>query len=150
MAKNTKRLFILSADDDAEDRMLFEEALQSVGAEHLLFSVYNGERLITFLNDSYRKEELMPNVIFLDLNMPIKNGKEVLKIIKADDSPFRYIPVVLLTTSASVADIEECYRLGANLFIIKPASFTELAKILKDLMALFTIVVELPPSLTSH
>ena len=70
-----KRLFILSVDDDMEDRMLFEEALLSVSSQHLLFSEQDGDRLIHFLNNSHRKGEPMPNVIFLDLNMPVKNGK---------------------------------------------------------------------------
>ena len=140
----TKRLFILSADDDEEDRMLFEEALQSVGAQHLLFAVYNGDRLINFLNDAYRKGEPLPHVIFLDLNMPVKNGKETLKILKDPDSLFRHIPIILLTTSAAPGDIEECYRLGANLFIVKPLSFNGLAAILKDLLAVFTGMVRLP------
>lgn len=143
-----KRLFILSVDDDMEDRMLFEEALLSVSTQHLLFSAYDGDRLISFLNDSERKGEPMPNVIFLDLNMPVKNGKETLKIIKSQDSPFRFIPVILFTTSASPADIEECYRLGANLFIVKPFTFEALKKIIRDLLQLFTNIIELPPAIT--
>ena len=146
MEKRSKRLFIVCADDDQDDQMLFQEALQATGYSHLLHQVYNGALLIQFLEDGAKEQRLLPDLIFLDLNMPVKDGRETLRSIKAAKSPYKNIPVIVLTTSNSMADIETCYEYGANLFVVKPSSFNELSRILKGFMELFSGAIQLPDS----
>jgi CheY-like chemotaxis protein len=124
--------FVLLADDDADDRMFFEEAIEEIEININLTTVKDGQELMDFLNHS---TFLLPEILFLDLNMPFKNGLQCLREIRAEE---RYIDIciVLYSTTARQADIDECYDLGANLFINKPNSFADLKKLL---MKVFTM-----------
>jgi CheY-like chemotaxis protein len=112
---------ILLAEDDADDRELFQEAMSVVAPEIKVTMVENGEKLIAFLNES----DDFPDCIFLDLNMPKKNGKDCLAEIKKNNKTMR-IPIVIYSTSMTKKDVDETFDNGAACFIRKPNSFREL------------------------
>jgi CheY-like chemotaxis protein len=85
-----------------------------------------------------------PVVILLDLKMPRLNGIQVLQQLKADDQ-LRMIPVVVLTSSLESADLEECYRLGTNAYVVKPVGFTEFAEAVKQIGVFWALINEPPP-----
>ena len=117
---------ILLADDDHDDTFLFQEALEQVSAEAQLSVVENGVDLLRMLKDLDGK----PDIIFLDMNMPVKNGLECLEEIRAT-SGYELIPIVILSTSVAQYLWESAFRNGANLYIQKPTSFKGLIEILK-------------------
>jgi CheY-like chemotaxis protein len=120
-------LMILLADDDESDRYLFKEALGELKIKSVVHMVNNGTQLMDYLN---RKDTILPDLIFLDLNMPRKNGLECLIEIRNNDK-IKDIPIAIYSTSASKNDIEETFRHGANVYIKKPSNFN----ILKQLLA---------------
>jgi CheY-like chemotaxis protein len=115
-----KKLFII--DDDGEDQEIFMEALKEVDPEIVCYSASSGDDAMRKL-----KEEMLfyPDLIFLDMNMPKLNGKQVLKELK-DVSALRRIPVIMYSTSFAPRDIEEIEKLGAVHHLLKPARFDEL------------------------
>lgn len=144
----TKRpIAILIADDDAEDRMLIQEALEESRLKNQIQFVENGEELMDYLhnrNEYSNKEKYpTPGLILLDLNMPKKDGREALKEIKASDS-LRLIPIVVLTTSKAEEDVLRTYDLGVNSFISKPVTFSSLVDVMKTLSKYWFEIVELP------
>ena len=112
------------ADDDADDRLLFEEALLEVSGNVMLTIAKNGEQLMGILNT---KTPPPPHLIFLDLNMPLKNGFECLEEIKQDNK-FKNIPVVIFSTSCLEWTIDQVYNKGADYYICKPDNFQQLKK----------------------
>src|ERR1041384_2942266 len=147
--KNATPITILMADDDADDRQLTREALEDARLINDIRFVENGEELLDYLlrrgKYSPPAEAPRPGLILLDLNMPRKDGREVLREIKAD-ADLRRIPVVVLTTSRADADIEGMYGLGANSFIAKPVRFEGLVNVLRVLGEYWFKTVELPRS----
>ena len=145
---STKSIFILMADDDADDRLLAKDALNECKITNALHFVENGEELLDYLRQEGKYASLAntprPGLILLDLNMPRKDGREALQEIKADPR-LRSIPVVVLTTSKAETDISRIYELGANSFITKPVSFDALIKVMSDLVHYWFELVELPP-----
>ena len=132
---NTREpITILMADDDPEDVMLAEEALEEARLANNFYSVGDGEELLEYLRRQGKfsdpESSPRPGLILLDLNMPRKNGFEALKEIK-DDPDLRRIPVVVLTTSRAEEDVYESYDLGVNSFISKPVSFDGLVEAMK-------------------
>ena len=136
-----KEFSILLADDDEDDCFLFVEALQEIQIATKLTTVRNGEQLLYLLESM---EEELPHVLFLDLNMPRKDGRTVLKEIKSDPV-LRQIPVVVLTTSKADEDVYRSYDLGVNSYIVKPVTFEALVDILQTLEKYWFEIVELPP-----
>lgn len=125
---------IVLADDDADERQLFLEALAIAHPAITLATVENGERLMIHL----REIDAYPDCIFLDLNMPRKNGKECLLEIRRNPVTEK-IPVIIYSTSLNWRDIDETYRFGATHFVRKPDNFGELKDILTDnLLFLFS------------
>ena len=124
-----EEIFILVAEDDADDRFLLQAAFEENGFTDKLHFVENGVELIEYLNDlSVRKEQVkMPRFILLDLNMPKKDGREVLKEIKQNIA-FKNIPVIIFSTTNNELEMKRCYELGANSYITKPNSFESLIK----------------------
>ena len=110
-----REAILLIAEDDPEDRILAERAIQASPPTWELHVVENGQELMDYLDCTGRAASgrPLPALILLDLNMPIKDGREVLVELKGNER-FRAIPVVVLTTSSSPHDIQESYRLGAN------------------------------------
>ena len=127
-----KPMQILLADDDKDDCYLFREALSELPVNALLETVSDGEELLKYLQDHGKNH---PDVIFLDLNMPKKNGFECLTEIKINDE-WKEIPVIMFSTSyPRDAHYEQdmmkvLYSIGAKDYVRKPASFPELKKVI--------------------
>jgi CheY-like chemotaxis protein len=149
MNSQTQPVTILMADDDADDRLLTQEAFAEGSLVHDLRFVKDGEELLAYLRrqGNYNSPSLAPRpeLILLDLNMPRKDGREALAEIKMDPK-LRQIPIVVLTTSRDQQDIYQSYDLGANSFITKPASFADLVDMLRSLEHYWFEVTELPPA----
>jgi len=147
MPKGKTSITILLADDDEEDRMLTEEALEENHISDKLHFVEDGEEAMDYLQRKGKyadeKKYPFPELILLDLNMPKKDGREVLAEIK-NDPALRGIPVVVLTTSSAEEDIEKMYGLGVNSFITKPVSYDGMVLAMKSLKQYWTEVVSLP------
>jgi CheY-like chemotaxis protein len=149
MSPVPRPITILLADDDADDRMLAQDALKESRLMNELRFVENGEELMDYL---LRRNQFAdpaasptPGLILLDLNMPRKDGREALKEIKSDPN-LRHIPVVVLTTSKAEEDIYRTYDLGVNSFITKPVTFDGLVNVMRALGAYWFEIVELPPA----
>ena len=140
-------LNILMADDDPDDCLLVRHALEQSRLAGTLRFVSDGEELLDYLHRhaKCRSDDitLRPDLIFLDLNMPRKDGREALKEIKSDEA-LRLIPIVVLSTSGVKEDVLESYNLGANSFITKPASFESLCMALETVLAYWFHTVKLP------
>ena len=115
---NSKKHFIVIADDDVDDREAIKEALIANNCQKEFVMIENGEQLLEYL---YTVSEEYPELILLDLNMPIKDGKEALREIKKNKL-LSHIPIVVFTTSSSDKDRKDVYELGANCYITKPNS----------------------------
>lgn len=118
--------FFLIAEDDEDDRFLLAEAFKKIESVNFDF-VENGKELINYLNN----KQTPPSLILLDLNMPVMNGWEALKII-CKDPELSKIPVVVLTTSRDKADQGFCKKYGAKAFITKPSGFEALVDMLRS------------------
>ena len=146
--KEGKVITILLADDDPDDRQLTRDAFAENRLANVLNTVDDGEELLEYLQRRGRyadqRNEPLPGLILLDLNMPRKDGREALKEIKADQN-LRRIPIVVLTTSKAEEDILRTYDLGVNSYITKPVTFKSLVELIKLLGRYWFEVVELPP-----
>jgi CheY-like chemotaxis protein len=148
MEINTQnKIIILVAEDDEDDRLLLSEALlENDYIDHLYF-VEDGVELMDYLyhRGEYTERELSPrpSLIFLDLNMPRKDGRMALQEIKADPN-LRQIPVIILTTSKAEEDIFKTYDLGVNSFITKPVTFQSFVEVMRSLKHYWFEIVELP------
>lgn len=144
-----KRTVLLMADDDADDCFLMKEAVREVFRSENFFCVPNGLELIDYLlrKGAYADagQFPLPDLVFLDLNMPLKDGMETLKEIK-DHPELRAIPILIFSTSDDREQIHLCYQLGANSYITKPMSFEELIKAVKCLAEYWFSVAQLPAS----
>jgi two-component system response regulator len=138
---------ILMADDDADDRLLAKDAMNEAQVGGELRFVENGEELLDYLRrrGPYANGASVPrpSLILLDLNMPKMDGREALRVIKADPD-LRRIPVVMLTTSKADTDINSLYELGVNSFITKPFQFDVLVKVMRMVGDYWLKTVELP------
>jgi len=147
--QTVKSIIILIADDDAEDRMMIQDAFAENRLANDLRFVEDGEELMNYLTRRGKYQRLesspKPGLILLDLNMPKKDGREALKEIK-NHPELRGIPVVVLTTSKAEEDIYRTYDLGVNSFITKPVTFDSLVAITRDLGRYWFEIVELPYS----
>lgn len=117
---------ILLADDDESDRLLFQDAFEEIAIKTVVKTVNNGVQLMEYLK---KEDTLIPHLLFLDLNMPRKNGLECLKEIRAIDK-LKDIFIAIYSTSASEDDIEKTFMTGANIYIAKPNDFSKLVKVL--------------------
>ena len=138
---------ILMADDDPDDRLLMEDAMEEVHVANKFDFVEDGEQLMDYLHrrGDYADlaDEPLPGLILLDLNMPKKDGREALKEIKGDPN-LRRIPIIILTTSKAEEDILRSYDLGANSFISKPVTFDKLVEIVRQLSNYWFTIARLP------
>lgn len=142
-----RTITILIAEDDPDDRLLAQEALQEGRLANDIRFVRDGEELLDYLHrrGEYEGQSVpRPGVILLDLNMPRKDGREALSEIKHDPD-LRRIPIVVMTTSKAEEDILRTYDLGVSSFIIKPLSFEGLVEVMKTLEHYWFEIVELPP-----
>jgi CheY-like chemotaxis protein len=118
---------ILLAEDDDDDSMLFKEALTEISLHANLRRVKDGEELMQNLSKTGVQ---LPDIIFLDINMPRKNGFECLLEIKKSEK-LKNLPVVILSTSSGKDLVVKMYNAGANLYICKPSQFAHLKKIIQ-------------------
>ena len=122
---------ILVADDDRDDQLLFREALErSCGGRCSVQAVYNGVELLQRLHE---RDVQMPDLIVLDLNMPLKDGVATLREIRSEKR-YNQLPVFILSTSSRPDDITECRQLGCSNYYVKPYRLTEYNNIISDMM----------------
>ncbi|MBD3369919.1 response regulator [Candidatus Fermentibacteria bacterium] len=144
--KTGKPIDILLVEDNAADARLAKEALKDSKIRNELYHVEDGESAIDFL---YRKGEHekapRPDLILLDLNLPRKDGREVLAEIKGDED-LRRIPVVILTISKDEADVLKTYDLHANCYITKPINLDRFLEVIKSIEDFWLSIVKLPPN----
>lgn len=122
-----KPLHILLAEDDESDRLIFTEAFAEIKIKTIVRTVNDGEELMDTLNSGASK---LPDVIFLDLNMPRKNGITCLKEIKSDKK-LKDISIAIYSTSDNENDVDETFHFGANVYITKPNDFALLKQVLQ-------------------
>lgn len=137
---------ILMAEDDPDDRLLVQEAFEESRLSNELRFVEDGEQIMAYLRreGGYNPANApRPAVILLDLNMPKKDGREVLNELK-QDKDLRQIPVIVLTTSEAEEDIIRSYCSGASGFIVKPVTFQRLVDVLKTVGEYWLEIVQLP------
>lgn len=144
-----KRTVVIIADDDPDDRLLIQDALNQACYSGTVKFVEDGAEILDYLyhrgNYSDHKSAPLPELVLLDLNMPKVGGMEVLEVIKSDPA-LRSIPVVVLTTSRQPEHVARSYQLGGNGFITKPSSYTELVSIMENLHRYWFQTVMLPKS----
>ena len=141
---NHKPMEILLVEDNEDDIMLEQEALSEAKLVNLMQVVRDGEEAIAFLHHEGKYWDAhLPGLILLDINMPKKNGFEVLNEVKADPR-LMHIPVVMLTTSDSEADVVKSYSKGACSYITKPMDFDKFREVVKQFALYWALVSRVP------
>jgi two-component system response regulator len=141
---SSRPIEILLVEDSATDVMLAEEALSEAKVCNNLSVVKDGVEAMSFLRKEREYSEVpRPDLILLDLNMPRKDGREVLAEVKADEQ-LRQIPVVILTTSDAQEDVHKVYGLHANCYIKKPVDFEQFANVVQAIEQFWFTIVLLP------
>lgn len=130
----SQNITVLLADDDKDDCLLFKDALEELPVSADLTIVYNGEELIEELINKGNK---LPDVLFLDLNMPRKNGFVALGEIKRNPK-LENLPVVIFSTSSDMEAVKNTYRDAAHYYISKPVDFSHLKKVIYEALTLIT------------
>lgn len=140
-----EQIFILIAEDDADDRFLLRAAFEENGFTDRLEFVENGVETLEYLHKNCLKNTtpILPRFILLDLNMPKKDGWEVLKELKQDPD-LKKIPVVVFSTTNSEQEMHRCYDMGANSYITKPNSFESLIKTVAALRSYWVLTSPIP------
>ena len=134
---------ILLVEDNPGDVRLTKEALKDAKVRNTLHVVMDGVEALSFLRKQGKYAAVpVPDLILLDLNLPKKNGREVLEEIKQDDG-LRHIPVVILTTSQAERDIAESYRLHANAYVTKPVDLEQFLTVVKSIEQFWLEIVKL-------
>jgi CheY-like chemotaxis protein len=142
----TAPLDILVVDDNDDDVLLLQESLRDQPAVNLLHAARDGEEAMAFLRrEGPYAGAVRPGLVLLDINMPKRNGFEVLQEMKSDPL-LRTIPVVMLTTSTRDEDIARSYDGGACSFVSKPVSFEKLKEVIKQFTLYWTLVSVVPPA----
>ena len=136
---------ILMVEDNPADVRLTQEAFRESNIYSNLHVVSDGVEAMAYLRrEGTYAGNTMPNLIFLDLNLPRKNGQEVLAEIKSDEV-FKQIPVIVLTTSQADSDIQESYALHANAYVVKPRDMEKFSDALRSIDRFWTVTASLPP-----
>ena len=146
---------ILIAEDDPDDRLMMKEAFAEQCRACRTYFAHDGAQLMRILKDEERPPwegstlRTYPDLILLDLNMPLKDGRETLRAIKSCTG-LRPIPTIVMTTSASEDDILDCYDRGANSYIVKPPSYSGLLDVVSSLTSYWATTVTLPTRLKRY
>ncbi|MGQ7947693.1 response regulator [Flavobacterium sp. WC2509] len=127
---NKKQYNLLLADDDEDDCLFFKEALDEIALSVTLITVNDGVQLLQFLSDNN-----LPDILFLDLNMPRKNGFECLTEIKKSEK-LKDLAVIIFSTSFDINIVDKMYEKGATYYIQKPGDFNELIKVIKNALVI--------------
>jgi CheY-like chemotaxis protein len=137
---------ILLVEDSPSDTELTLEALKDFKVRNHVSVVEDGVLALQFLRrEGPYAEAPRPDLIMLDLNLPRKDGREVLAEIKKDDS-LKLVPIVVLTTSRADQDVLRAYQLNANCYITKPVDFNQFLEVVRSIEAFWLFVVTLPPA----
>ena len=125
-------MHIILADDDEDDRLFFTDAFGELKISTKVNTYNDGVQLMDYLNND---DAILPDVLFLDLNMPRKSGKECLAELR-DNERFNGVAIAIYSTSSSEEDIEDTFVQGANIYIKKPNDFNVLKKVLSDVVTI--------------
>ena len=137
---------VLLVEDSEADAIMVEETLLDSKLRMNLSVVHDGVEAMQYLRkEGVYQSRRIPDLVILDLNLPKKDGREVLAEIKEDDR-FKQIPVVVLTTSSAEEDIVRSYKLHANCYITKPLDFDQFAKIVANIESFWFTIAKLPPA----
>jgi two-component system response regulator len=143
-ARDSKPIEILLVEDNSGDARLAREALRDAKVRNNLTWISDGTEALAFLRrEGKYQRAARPDLILLDLNLPRKDGREVLTEIKADEK-YRRIPVVILTTSQAEEDVLRAYHLNANCYITKPVDLDQFMKVVKTIEDFWLTIVKLP------
>ncbi len=138
------RIHILHVEDSEGDILLIKDAIEEGGIAHTLDVVRNGQEAMDFLNKTGRyRDKQTPDLILLDINMPVMNGHELLDFIKSNER-FRHLPVIMLTTSGSQDDIFKAYQKYTNSYIVKPANIDDFERVVRGIENFWISVAQLP------
>ncbi len=142
----SKIIDILLIEDSSTDVLMIREALSEGKLLNKIHVAEDGVEALDFLHKRGKfASSPRPNLILLDLNLPRKNGREVLAEIKADED-LKRIPVVMLTTSSAEEDILKSYNLHANCYVVKPVEFDSFVKAVQSIQHFWFSIVALPPA----
>jgi two-component system, chemotaxis family, response regulator Rcp1 len=140
---------ILVVEDNPGDARLIKEVLHDNKIFSSLWTVSDGIEAMKFLHHEEKYKTFpRPDLIILDLNLPKKDGREVLAEIKSDEE-LRHIPIVIMTISQAEEDILESYNLHANCFITKPIDLNQFIKVVKSIEDFWFSIVKLPPKINN-
>lgn len=137
---------ILLVDDSPNDVTLIKSALGNAHLANEIIVAEDGEEALDFL---YKRGKFanydgeLPVFILLDIKMPLMDGIEVLKIIRAD-ATFNKVPVIMLTSSRDTSDLQDCYDHGTNSFVVKPVNIGDFVEVVKELGQYWVVINELP------
>lgn len=139
-----KPIHILMVEDNEGDIILTKEALQDTKILNTITAVRNGKDALDYV---FRRGEFansqLPDLILLDINLPLKNGHEVLKAIKENEGT-KKIPVIMFTTSSSKRDVDQSYKENANCYIVKPVEINDFLKSVAGIENFWLNIVKLP------
>jgi len=139
-----KSIHILVVEDNEGDILLITEALQECKVINDVSVVRNGKLALDFVFKKGDYDDVLsPDIILLDINLPLKNGIEVLQTLKSDETT-KHIPIIMLTTSSSESDIMKSYNHHANAFITKPVDASEFFEAILSLVNFWLNIVHLP------
>jgi two-component system, chemotaxis family, response regulator Rcp1 len=148
-ASSTEAIDILMVEDNPRDVRLAQEALKDSKIKNNLYHVADGVSAMRFL---YRQDEYAnaphPDLVLLDLNLPRKDGREVLEEIK-EDPKLRLIPVVVMTSSEAERDLVRTYGLHANAYVVKPIDLEQFVDVVRGIKDFWLTIVKLPPKTES-
>lgn len=146
---NLKPISVLMAEDNIDHAELMIEAFKDFNIKNTIAHVLDGEQAIAYLRNQPPFEDTTkftrPDIVFLDIRMPRQGGISTLEIIKQDKN-IQHIPVLMVSTSNTAPEINECYRLGASGYITKPLQFDDFAQKMKELNYYWVLTSELPPA----
>jgi CheY-like chemotaxis protein len=132
-------MHILMADDDKDDFLILQEAAEKAGEKLQLSYAGNWLELWRFILKT------LPDILFLDINMPVKDGIECLQLLRKERK-YDKVPILIYSTSISKADIDSAYRNGANYFIVKPSAIDDITKIIQKLISMGKeALISVPP-----
>lgn len=138
---------ILLVEDNEGDMILTMEALEALTHQHIIFRVKDGEQAIHFLKkDGVFQNAKLPDLILLDINLPRLDGKEVLTFIKQSNG-LKKIPVIILSSSNSDSDVQECYEKGANCYVVKPSDLNGYVQVIHAIESFWLNIANLPVNL---
>ncbi len=145
-ASRTEPVEILLVEDNVRDARLAEETLKDSKINNSLYHVEDGEEAMRFLRrQAEYSDATHPDLVLLDLNLPRKDGREVLAEIK-EDSKLKLVPVVVMTTSEAERDLVKSYDLHANAYVVKPIDLERFIEVVQSIEVFWFTIVKLPPN----